>query len=107
MRIYISCDIEGIGCVVRPEHSTIAGRDYAMSRHLMTEEVNAAIKAAFHAGAALVVVSDSHNVGLNLLPEELDERAELIMGTHRPLSMMEGVGIISFLFIFMTILLHI
>jgi D-amino peptidase len=91
MKVYISCDIEGVGCVVRPEHSTVAGRDYAMSRHFMTEEVNAAIRGAFHAGAAHVVVSDSHNVGLNLLPEELDERAELIMGTPRPLSMMEGV----------------
>jgi D-amino peptidase len=89
--VYISCDIEGVGCVVRPEHSTVTGRDYTVSRHFMTEEVNAAIRGAFQAGAGRVVVSDSHNVGLNLLPEELDERAELIMGTPRPLSMMDGV----------------
>lgn len=91
MKVYISCDIEGIGCVARPEHSTIQGRDYIQSRRLMTGEVNAAIAGAFDAGATQVVVADSHNVGLNLLPEELDERAELIMGTPRPLSMMEGV----------------
>lgn len=91
MNVYISCDIEGVGCVVRPEHSTIQGRDYIQSRRLMTGEVNAAIAGAFEAGATEVVVADSHNVGLNLLPEELDERAELIMGTPRPLSMMEGV----------------
>lgn len=91
MKVYISCDIEGIGCVARPEHSTIQGRDYIQSRRLMTGEVNAAIAGAFEAGAAEVVVADAHNVGLNLLPEELDERAELIMGTPRPLSMMEGV----------------
>lgn len=91
MKVYISCDIEGVGCVVRPEHSTIQGRDYIQSRRLMTGEVNAAVAGAFEAGATEVVVADSHNVGLNLLPEELDERAELIMGTPRPLSMMEGV----------------
>lgn len=91
MKVYISSDIEGVGCVVRAEHSSVAGRDYGQSRHFMTDEVNAAIRAAFDSGAEQVLVSDSHNVGLNLLPEELDERAELIMGSPRPLSMMEGV----------------
>jgi len=91
MKIFISCDIEGVGCVVRPEHSTVTGRDYALARHLMTGEVNAAIEGAFEAGAEGVLVADAHNVGLNLLPEELDERAELVMGTPRPLAMMEGV----------------
>ena len=91
MRIFISCDIEGIGCVVRPENSSIPGRDYGLARRLMTGEVNAAIQGAFEAGAERVLVADSHNVGLNLLPEELDERAEIIMGSPRPLAMMEGV----------------
>lgn len=91
MKVFISCDIEGIGCVTRPEHSSIEGRDYAQSRRLMTGEVNAAVQAAFDAGAERVVVADSHNVGLNLLPEELDRRAELVMGSPRPLSMMEGI----------------
>lgn len=91
MKVFISCDIEGIGCVVRPEHSTIAGRDYIQSRRLMTGEANAAIRGAFDSGATQVVIADAHNVGVNLLPEELDERAEMIMGSPRPLSMMEGV----------------
>lgn len=91
MNVYISSDIEGVGCVVRPEHSTIQGREYLQSRRFMTEEVNAAIRGAFDAGAERVMVSDSHNVGLNLLPEELDPRAELVMGSPRPMSMMWGV----------------
>ena len=91
MRVFISCDIEGVGCVVRPENSSILGRDYGLARRLMTGEVNAAIQGAFEAGAETVVAADSHNVGLNLLPEELDERAEIIMGSPRPLAMMEGV----------------
>lgn len=57
----------------------------------MTEEVNAAVQAAFDGGAAQVMVVDAHNVGLNLLPESLDERARLVMGSPRPLAMMEGV----------------
>ncbi|MBO4317975.1 MAG: M55 family metallopeptidase [Mailhella sp.] len=91
MNVFISCDIEGVSCVARPEHSRVDGRDYIQSRRLMTGEANAAIRAAFDAGAENVVVADGHNVGLNLLPEELDQRAELVMGTPRPFSMMDGV----------------
>jgi D-amino peptidase len=91
MRIYMSADIEGIGCIVRQEQSSPAGREFGWARRMMTEEVNAAVKGAFDGGATEVVVSDSHNVGLNLIPEELDERVSLIMGSPRPLTMMEGI----------------
>ncbi len=92
MKIFISTDIEGIGCVVRSEHSAVSGREYSEARRWMTMEVNAAVRAAFDAGAVEVVVADGHNVGLNLLCEQLDERAVLISGSPRPLSMMEGIG---------------
>lgn len=91
MKIFISADIEGIGSVVRSEHSSVQGREYALARRLMTLEVNAAIEAAYDAGADEVMVADAHNVGLNLLPEELDDRALLVMGSPRPLAMMEGI----------------
>jgi D-amino peptidase len=91
MKIYISADIEGIGCIVRSEQSSPGGREYAWARKMMTEEVNAAVRGAFDGGASEVVVADSHNVGLNLIPEELDERVSLIMGSPRPLSMMDGI----------------
>lgn len=91
MKIYISADIEGIGGIVRQEQSSTDGREYPWARKMMTEEVNAAIRGAFDGGASEVAVSDSHNVGLNLIPEELDPRAFLIMGSPRPLSMMEGI----------------
>ena len=91
MKILISADIEGVGSVVRSEHSSVQGREYTQARRLMTEEVNAAVRAAFDAGASDVLVTDAHNVGLNLFPEELDERARLVMGSPRPLAMMEGV----------------
>ncbi len=91
MKIYISCDLEGVACVVRPEHTTTTGLDYHQARRLMTAEVNAAIEGAFAAGATEILVADSHHKGLNILPEELDERADLIMGTTRPHAMMAGV----------------
>lgn len=91
MRIYISSDIEGIGAIVRQEQSSTDGREYRWARQMMTAEVNAAIRGAFDGGATEVVVSDSHNVGLNLIPDELDSRAALIMGSPRGLSMMEGI----------------
>jgi D-amino peptidase len=91
MQVYISTDIEGVGCVVRGEQSSVNGRLYPEARKLMTGEVNAAIRGAFEAGATEVTVCDAHNVGLNLIPEEMDERAALILGGPRPLAMMEGV----------------
>lgn len=93
MKIYISADIEGIGCIVRQEHSSPEGREYRWARKMMTEEVNSAIRGAFDGGAGEVVVADSHNVGLNLIPEELDARASLIMGSPRPLCMMDGINL--------------
>ena len=49
------------------------------ARQLMTEEVNAAIAGAFAGGATSVVVNDSHGPMVNLLPELLDPRAELLL----------------------------
>ncbi|MBB1094251.1 M55 family metallopeptidase [Rhodopseudomonas palustris] len=91
MNILISADIEGIGSIVRREHSGVMEREYLLARNLMTKEVNAAIRGAFDGGASEVLVVDAHNVGLNLNPEALDERARLIMGSPRPLAMMEGI----------------
>ncbi len=91
MKLLISADIEGVGAVVRREHSGVGEREYNQARKFMTKEVNAAINGAFDSGATEVKVVDAHNVGLNLFPEDLDERADLIMGSPRPLAMMEGI----------------
>jgi len=91
MKVFISADIEGVGAVARHEHSRVDGREYAAARSRMTGEVNAAIAGAFDGGATAVTVADAHNVGLNLIPEELDERATLVMGSPRPLSMVHGL----------------
>ena len=44
----------------------------------MTQEVNAAIEAAFEAGATEIVVSDSHGNGENLLIEKLPKNVLVV-----------------------------
>jgi D-amino peptidase len=75
------------------EQSSRDAADYAHARKLMTAEVNSAIRGAFDGGATEVVVTDAHSVGLNLISDEVDERAKLILGTPRRLGMMEGVDL--------------
>lgn len=91
MRVLISVDMEGIAGVSHAGEVFHDGPDYGRFRRLMTEEVNAAVAGAFEAGAAGVVVNDSHNGMRNVMYESLDDRAELISGYNKPLGMMQGV----------------
>ncbi len=94
MKVFISADIEGITGVVDAELQTgTAGRDYEKARRLMTQDANAAIGGAFDAGASEVVISDGHGGSSmrNLLLEELDPRAEAVVGSPKPLTQMEGI----------------
>ncbi len=92
MKVYISADIEGITGVVDGDHTGPAGgTEYQRARRLMTQEVNAAVQGALEAGATEVVVNDSHGSMRNLLIEELHEEAQLITGSPKPFSMMQGV----------------
>ena len=90
-KVHISVDMEGLAGVVDLSHTSSAGRNYAAARDQMIAEANAAIAAAFEAGASEVVVIDSHGDKTNLQPERLDRRATLISGGPRPLGMMGGI----------------
>ena len=57
----------------------------------MTDEVNAAIAGAFDAGATAVLVNDSHSQQIDLLPDRMDPRAELILGRPKPAGMFCGL----------------
>lgn len=93
MKIYISCDIEGIAGVVHGDHcGPNGGVEYQRARRWMTQEVNAAAEGFFAAGATGVVVNDSHGGMRNILIEELHSEVELITGSPKPFSMMEGVS---------------
>jgi D-amino peptidase len=91
LKIYISADMEGVVGVVTGEQLGPQGFEYARFREFMTQEVNAAIEAAFAAGATDIVVSDSHGNGQNLLIEKLPKNIMLIRAWPRPLMMMQGI----------------
>ena len=91
MKIYISADMEGVVGVVTGEQLAPSGFEYNRFREFMTAEVNAAIEAAFKAGATEIVVSDSHGNGQNLLIEKLPKNILLIRSWPRPLMMMQGI----------------
>jgi len=90
--VLISVDLEGVAGLVSSSQLSASGHDYELGRSLAEAETNAAIRAAFDAGAGEVVVVDSHGGKTNLRPTELDPRAELITGGPRPLGMIHGIG---------------
>ncbi|MDI7274470.1 MAG: M55 family metallopeptidase [Anaerolineae bacterium] len=91
MRVYISADLEGISGVVDGVQTNDAEKEFERARRLMTGEVNAAIAGAFAGGASEVLVNDAHGSMRNILIEELDARAELVTGSPKPCSMLEGL----------------
>ena len=92
MRILISADMEGISGIVHPTETNPGGYDYERGRALMTAEVNAAVAGVLEAmPGSEVLVADAHGPFRNLLPEELDRRAQLVRGRPRPLGMLAGL----------------
>jgi D-amino peptidase len=91
MRIFISADMDGVAGVATPRQCDMDNPDYELARRLMTDEVNAAIAGAFDGGATEVLVNDSHGPQMNLLPEQLDARAEVILGRPKPGGMCAGL----------------
>ncbi len=91
VRVYIAVDMEGVAGVVNWEETAPGNGDYDRFRRLMTAEADAAAKAAFSAGASEVTINDAHGGMRNLLIEELDPRAELVGGSPKAASMMEGI----------------
>ncbi|WP_329005950.1 M55 family metallopeptidase [Kribbella sp. NBC_00709] len=92
MKVYVSADMEGITGLVDAEDVQPPGRDYERSRVLMTEDVNAAVRGAYAAGATAVLVNDAHGPMRNLLPDLLDPRVRLIKGRPKPMGMIEGLS---------------
>src|SRR5215831_6128796 len=91
MRILISADIEGVAGVFHAEQTRPGNGEYERARAWMTGEANAAVQGAFDAGATEVLVNDSHGGFRNLLPDQIDARAQLVLGKPRYLGMMAGV----------------
>jgi D-amino peptidase len=92
LKVFISVDMEGLAGAVAGADVSPSGPDYAHFRAIMAGETNAAIEGAFRAGATEVLVRDSHGDKRNLLPTEVDPRAQLLRGQGSgPKNMMEGI----------------
>jgi len=91
MRIYISCDMEGITGIPDWDYAMRDKLDYGVGRELMVGEVNSAIEGALAAGAKEIIVNDSHASMINLIPEKVHKSAKIIQGIAKPLSMMQGI----------------
>jgi D-amino peptidase len=92
MDVFVSIDMEGVAGVTTRRHVTRGTDDFPLARTLMIEEANAAIAGAFDGGATHVVVTDSHSDMGNLVPDRIDPRAQLILGSPKlPWSMMAGI----------------
>jgi len=82
--------MEGVTGVTHPQ-DVIPGRSqYERFRRFLTADVNASIEGASQGGATGFLVNEAHDGMRNILLEDLDERAELIVGSRKPLSMMQG-----------------
>ena len=92
LKVFISVDMEGITGVVNGEDATRGGKDYDYFRETMTREANAAIEGALAAGATEIIVRDSHETALNLLPEMLNRNSKLLRDwSQGPMFMMESI----------------
>lgn len=91
VKILISADMEGATGVTWPADCEPGTEQWQRCRSMFTGDVNAAIGGLFEGGATEVLVNEAHSTMRNLLLEELDERATMITGRHKELSMVEGV----------------
>jgi D-amino peptidase len=101
MKILIAADMEGVTGVtnwnqVDPHHS-----EYPRFRRLMTSDVNAAVRGVCATGEKDILVTDGHDLGTNILLEDLDPCAHLISGDYSPLAMVQGIdqGIDGLIFV--------
>ncbi|HVS46916.1 MAG TPA: M55 family metallopeptidase [Verrucomicrobiae bacterium] len=93
MKLYISCDMEGTAGVCSWAQCDPSNQDeYPVYRRYMTREVRAAIDGARQAGAAEILINDSHWDMRNLLWDELPDDVRVVSGSRKPLSMAQGLG---------------
>ena len=90
-KVFISVDMEGIWGVVHSDQTSGQGHDYSAARKWMADDVNAVVEGLFEAGAAEIVVNDSHGSMRNILAQDLNPTVSLITGSPKPLSMMQGI----------------
>ncbi|MEQ8516251.1 MAG: M55 family metallopeptidase, partial [Chromatocurvus sp.] len=84
--------MEGVsGNVTRKQTDDYSSPEYAAACLRMQDDVLAAVEACRQAGAAEIVVADSHGPGTNLDPDAFGQDTSLVQGWPRPLNMMQGI----------------
>jgi D-amino peptidase len=91
MKLLISADMEGATGVTWPADVEPGTEQWQRCRRMFTADVNAAVAGFFDGGATAVLINEAHATMRNLLLEELDERAVMLTGRHKDLSMVEGI----------------
>ncbi|WP_262705372.1 MULTISPECIES: M55 family metallopeptidase [Streptomyces] len=91
MKILISADMEGATGVTWPADVLPGTPQWERCRRLFTSDVSAAVAGFLDGGADEVLINEAHWSMRNLLLEELDDRAQMLTGRHKSLSMVEGV----------------
>jgi D-amino peptidase len=91
MKILISADMEGATGVTWPADVEPGTEQWQRCRRMFTSDVNAAVAGFFDGGADEVLINEAHATMRNLLLEDLDERALMLTGRHKDLSMVEGI----------------
>jgi D-amino peptidase len=87
----ISADMEGATGVTYTSDVIPGTEQWQRFRRLFTGDVNACIAGLCAAGATDILVNEAHSSQRNLLLEDLDPRARMLTGRHKPLSMMQGI----------------
>jgi D-amino peptidase len=91
MQIYITLDVEGITTVTALEQVKHGAPEFGPVRHVLTQEINAAIEGALAAGVEGFLVNEGHGQHRNVLPELLNESARLLTGRNKLFHMMHGI----------------
>jgi D-amino peptidase len=91
VRIMISADMEGATGVTWTDDVVPGTEPWQRFRRLFTGDVNACVAGLHAGGASDVLVNEAHSSQRNLLLEDLDPRARMLTGRHKPLSMMQGI----------------
>ena len=93
MKIYVSCDMEGVAgvCSWQQVDARKYTPEYFIYQRHLTAEVAAAIQGARDGGAEEILVNDSHGPMRNLLLDELPDDVRVIFGNRKPFSMVQGL----------------
>ena len=83
--------MEGATGVTWPADVEPGTEQWQRFRRMFNGDVNACVRGLVDGGADDVLVNEAHDTQRNLLLEDLDERARMLTGRHKPLSMMQGV----------------